>query len=82
VAQRLEVTLSGTLRDPVFRFVSSSAETIQQLSLQRQEGGDERDFLGEVTPTARQFRLAVSGVDARGFAVQRVHAPLFTAEPR
>jgi hypothetical protein len=83
VAQKLEVTLSGTLRDPVFRFVSSSAETIQELSLQPQEGGgDERDFLGEVTPTARQFRLAVSGADARGFAVQRVHAPLFTAEPR
>ena len=83
LAQRLQVTLSGTLLEPVFRFVSSSAETIQQLSLQPQEGGgDEQDFLGEVTPSARQFRLAVSGIDARGFPVQRVHAPLFTAESR
>jgi hypothetical protein len=83
VTQRLQVTLSGTLQEPVFRFVSSSAETIQQLSLQPQEGGgDEQDFLGEVTPSARQFRLAVSGIDARGFPVQRVHAPLFTAESR
>jgi len=83
VAQKLEVELSGTLRDPAFRFISSSAETIQELSLQPQEAGsDERAFLGEVTPRARQFRFAVSGVDPRGFAFQRVHAPLFTTEPR
>ncbi len=84
VAQELEVALSGALRNPAFRLISSSAETIQQLSLQPQEGGsdDEREFLGEVTPRARQFRLAVSGVDTGGFPFQRVHAPLFTAEPR
>jgi von Willebrand factor A domain-containing protein 7 len=83
VAQHLEVEMSGPFQNPAFRFISSSAETVQDLSLQRQRGpGDNLEFLGEVTPRARQFRLAVSGVDARGFAFQRVHAPLFTVEAR
>ena len=68
VRQQLEVEMSGSLQNPAFRFVSSSADTIQDLSLQRQPGsGDDLDFLGEVTPRARQFRLAVTGTDARGF---------------
>jgi hypothetical protein len=83
LAQTLEVELSGEFRDPKFRFVSSAAETIQELSLKPEDGGgDERSYLGNVTPRARQFRLAVSGVDSRGFPFQRVHAPLFTAEAR
>jgi von Willebrand factor A domain-containing protein 7 len=83
VAQQLEVELSGVVQGPRFRFISSAAETIQDLTLEPQGGaGEDRSFLGEVTPRARQFRLAVSGVDARGFAFQRVHAPLFTAEAR
>jgi hypothetical protein len=83
VAQKLEVELSGAFRAPAFRFVSSSAETIQDLALVPEENaGDDRSFLGDVTPRARQFRLAVSGVDSRGFPFQRVHAPLFTAEAR
>src|SRR5262245_59171105 len=83
VAQKLEVTVSGTIRDPAFRLVSSSAETIQPLSLQPEvQGSEEHTFLGDVTPRAPQFRVVVSGVDARGFPVQRVHAPLLTAEAR
>lgn len=83
VAQKLEVTITGAVRDAAFRFVTSSAETIQTLSLRPEdEGREEQTFLGDVTPRARQFRLMVSGVDARGFSFQRVHAPLFTAEPR
>ena len=39
VAQKLEVALSGALRNPAFRLISSSAETIQQLSLQPRKAG-------------------------------------------
>ena len=83
VAQKLEVEMSGAFRNPRFRFVTSAAELIQELPLEAQEGSSgEQSFLGDVTPSARQFRLAVSGQDGRGFPFQRVHAPLFTAEAR
>ena len=83
VAQKMEVEMSGAFRNPRFRFVSSAAELIQELPLEAQEGSSgEQSFLGDVTPGARQFRLAVSGQDGRGFPFQRVHAPLFTAEAR
>ena len=83
VAQKMEVEMSGAFRNPRFRFVSSAAELIQELPLEAQEdSGGEHAFLGDVTPRARQFRLAVSGEDGRGFPFQRVHAPLFTAEAR
>ena len=83
MAQQLEVEMSGPVQKPAFRFISSAADTIQELLLQAQPGsGDDLEFLGEVTPRARQFRLAVSGVDPRGFPFQRVNAPLFTAEAR
>jgi hypothetical protein len=80
--QLLEVTLSGAPEAIEFRFVASDAQTIQPVVLTPQEtSGDERTYLGEVTPRSRQFRLAATGNDERGFAFQRVHAPLFTAEP-
>jgi len=83
VAQKLEVEMSGAFRNPRFRFVSSAAELIQELPLEAQEDSSgEHAFLGDVTPRAGQFRLAVSGEDGRGFPFQRVHAPLFTAEAR
>jgi hypothetical protein len=83
VAQKMEVEMSGAFRNPRFRFVSSAAELIQELPLEAQEdSGGEHAFLGDVTPRAGQFRLAVSGEDGRGFPFQRVHAPLFTAEAR
>ena len=83
VAQKLEVEMSGAFRNPRFRFVSSAAELIQELPLEPQDDSSgEKSFLGDVTPRARQFRLAVSGEDGRGFPFQRVHAPLFTAEAR
>ena len=83
VAQKLEVEMSGAFRNPRFRFVTSAADLIQELPLEAQEGSSgEQSFLGDVTPSARQFRLAVSGQDGRGFPFQRVHAPLFTAEAR
>lgn len=83
VKQTLEVGLSGKAHDVSFRFISSQGEPIQTLalSLSPEEGGtdDDRTYVGDVTPTASEFRLLVSGVDARGFPFERVHAPLFTA---
>jgi hypothetical protein len=75
----LEVDLRGDARDVTFRFVSSQGELLQDLSLTQQEGGstDDRTYVGEVTPKAAEYRLQVSGVDARGFAFTRMHAALF-----
>jgi hypothetical protein len=84
IAQLLEVSVSEAPANLQFRFVSSAADTIQALTLSLEEGGrdNDRTYFGEVTPSARQFRVAVSGIDGRGFPFQRVHAPLFTAQPR
>jgi hypothetical protein len=75
----LEVGLHGTARDVKFRLVSSQGESLQDLVLALQEGGSEGDqtYVGEVTPKAAEYRLQVSGVDGKGYAFTRMHAPLF-----
>ena len=75
----LEVGLHGPARDVTFRFLSSQGEVLQDLALAPQAGGSEsgQDYVGEVTPKAAEYRLQVSGVDARGFPFTRMHAPLF-----
>lgn len=78
-ARLLEVGLHGAARDVTFRFVSSQGEMLQDLTLAPQEAGsaEERSYVGEVTPRAPEYRLQVSGVDAKGFPFTRMHAPLF-----
>jgi hypothetical protein len=75
----IEVGLHGAARSVAFRFVSSQAGVLQDLQLTRQEGSSEDDqtFVGEVTPKAAEYRLQVTGVDAKGFPFTRMHAPLF-----
>lgn len=76
----LEVGLHGQAREVSFRFVSSQGDVLQDLGLAPQEGesGDDQTYIGEVTPKAAEYRLQVSGVDARGFHFTRMHAPLFS----
>ncbi len=79
VPQTIEVGLHGSARDVAFRFVSTQGEAIQLLALTPEEGGseDDRTYAGLVTPRAAEFRLLVSGVDARGYPFERMNAPLF-----
>jgi von Willebrand factor A domain-containing protein 7 len=76
----LEVGLHGQTRAVAFQFVSSQGQVLQSLGLAPEEGGsdDDRTYVGRVTPTARDYRLQVTGTDARGFPFSRMHAPLFS----
>lgn len=75
----IEVGLHGAAREVTFRFVSSQGDIVQDVALARQEGesGDDQTYVGEVTPKAPEYRMQVSGVDAKGFPFTRMHAPLF-----
>jgi hypothetical protein len=73
--QRLGARVTGALHDIAFHFASPSGAAIESLELQREE---EREgaYAGEVVPPEGDFRLAMTGVDERGFRVQRVDARL------
>lgn len=71
--QRVEVRVDGAAGPVAFRLISSSAATLQTLSLE--ESGQEpghRMYRGSVTLPAGGGRLAATGIDERGFPFQRV----------
>jgi hypothetical protein len=80
VEQTLEVRMSGSPSASGFAFYSSQGELLQRLTLAAEEdvSGDDRAYLGKVTPQAAEFRLAVTGLDARGFRFERMKAALIT----
>ena len=82
VQQMLEVRMSGAPSASGFAFYSSQGELLQRLTLAAEDGasGDDRTYLGKVTPQAAEFRLAVTGLDARGFRFERMKAALITTQ--
>jgi hypothetical protein len=76
----LEVSLHGAAANVSFQLVSSQGEVLQRLDLRPEEGGadDDRTYLGELTPRAREYRLQVLGTDPAGHPFSRMHAPLFS----
>ena len=76
--QRLEARLIGTATDVAFHFVSPEGKPIRLLPLVRERESDESGpYAGEVTPPNAEYRLAVTGTDAKGFAFQRVENRYF-----
>jgi hypothetical protein len=80
VQQWLEVGVTGAAGPPTFSLISAFGDRLQALALAPEPGetGENHTFHGQVTPRAKQFRVAVTGVDARGYPFQRVHAPLYS----
>jgi hypothetical protein len=78
IPQMLEVRMSGSPNASGFAFYSSQGELLQRLTLSLEDGGsgDDRTYLGQVTPRAREFRLAVTGIDAKGFRFERMKPAL------
>jgi hypothetical protein len=78
VEQMLEVRMSGAPSASSFAFYSSQGELLQRLTLAAEEdvSGDDRAYLGKVTPQSSEFRLVVTGLDARGFRFERMKAAL------
>jgi hypothetical protein len=75
--QRLGVRTNGGVSDVAFHFISSAGAPIEPLALQiEQQADDSRTYAGEVTPPAAPFRVVMTGIDDKGFRVQRVDARL------
>ena len=75
--QLVELALRGAAREVGFQTISASAGVLDMVSLDSTEDEEgERTFSGAITPPATDFRLAVIGVDERGFRFQRVEKKL------
>ena len=76
VARVVRFSASADARDVHARLVTQGFQDLGAIPLRivRDETGE--DFVGELTPPARPFRLVVTGRDAEGRPFQRVHAPL------
>ena len=75
---RLEATMSGERRQVSLHFVSMLAAMLRTVELDMpQETTARRTYSAEVTLPETDFRVLVTGVDAKGLAFQRVTPQLF-----
>ena len=73
----LEATMSGAYRQATFHFVAGNAELIESLQLDLQDRSEEEaNYRGPVKRPRKDFRVAVTGVDAAGFPFQRMESRL------
>jgi hypothetical protein len=78
--QRLEVRMSGEASEIAFAAVSSAGAPIRRLTLNPELDADGRlAYVGEVVPPKADFRVAMTGTDAKGFRFQRVENNLILA---
>jgi hypothetical protein len=72
-----EVRVRGSVRQAGFQFVAANGAPIQAVPLDLEdESGGRRTYRGQVVKPGVGYRLAVSGLDANGFAFQRMEARL------
>ena len=75
---RLEAAISGESRQVSFQFISMRAATLRAIELTVEQETDTRGtYAAEVTLPETEFRVLVTGTDAKGFAFQRVTPQLF-----
>lgn len=73
----IEATLIGVASEIGFHFISSRASAIRAFNLRLEEDSEtRRSYAGEVTLPATEFRIAITGIDAKGFAFQRIQKQL------
>jgi hypothetical protein len=77
IRQVLRFRVGGDARDVTARLVTQAFQNLALVPLRVETSDTGDEFIGEVTPPVRPFRLVVSGSDADGLPFQRVHAPLF-----
>jgi hypothetical protein len=71
--QRLTISVSGEAAEIAFQAVSSAGAPIAPLALNLEPDPDgRRTYAGQVTPPTSDFRVAMMGIDAKGFRFQRV----------
>ena len=64
------------------RLVTQGFQDLAAIPLRTESSDTGEEFVGDITPPERAFRLVVNGRDAGGIPFQRVHAPLFDPAPR
>jgi hypothetical protein len=75
----LEASVRGAFRQAAFHFVAGNAELIDTLQLDVQDRSEEgTKYRGPVKKPRKDFRVAVTGVDAAGFPFQRMESRLST----
>jgi hypothetical protein len=73
----LEATMRGAFRQAAFHFVAGNGELIESLQLDLQDRSDEgANYRGPARKPRKDFRVAVTGVDAAGFPFQRMDSRL------
>jgi len=77
----LEATVNGPARQAAFSFVAANGAPIGAVQLGvEDESADRRMYRGPAIKPAADFRVAVSGVDSRGFPFQRMERRLSLGE--
>ena len=78
---RLEAVLSGEARQVGFDFISMRAAMLGTVEMGlQQESATRRAYAAHVTLPSTEFRVLVTGIDAKGFPFQRVTQQLFVAD--
>ncbi len=72
VKQKMEARVAGDVSDVKFQLAGASGETVGQV--------ESAEGVLSVTPPVERFRVVMSGTDAAGWPVRRVHPVLFRAE--
>src|SRR5262245_27761310 len=77
----LEATVRGAFRQAAFHLVAGNGELIESLQLDLQDRSEAgANYRGPVKKPRKDFRVAVTGVDAAGFPFQRMESRLSTAK--
>jgi hypothetical protein len=79
IDQQVDVWLKAPTPSLQFRLVDGKGDTLQPVVLSEATIG-EGHWTGSIIPSFKQFRVAASGTDDRGFAFQRVDPRLFEAK--
>jgi hypothetical protein len=82
VQQQVRFHVGADVGEVQARLVTQGFVDVGVVPLRRERSDTWDEFVGEMTPPARTFRLVVSGRDSDGLPFQRVHAPLFDPTPR
>jgi hypothetical protein len=78
---RLEAATSGEPSQVGFHFISMRGATLRTVELRLEpDAAASRTYAGEVTLPETEFRLLLTGFDAKGFPFQRVTPQLFIAD--
>jgi hypothetical protein len=76
----LDASVRGAFRQASFHFVAGNGALIESLQLELQSRSEESaNYRGPVKKPRKNFRVAVTGVDAAGFPFQRMEGRLSSA---